>query len=210
VSQKDLAELAGVTKMAISKALQAKLKPAAVGDRIHLDHPVVVTYLERKRAQRERVLAKPLPPAERRPGPRGEEYIEPLDPTGEADDAEQIPDEDRELLRNMADKYGGRRAFRDWLDALKRIEDIRKLRLDNDETEGRLIARELVEKYVFAAIESSHLRLLRDLPKSAALRVLAAFKAGGAAEEGERLIRELVATQLKPVRGSVNRALDAG
>ncbi len=209
VSQKDLAELAGVTKMAISKALRAKLAPAAHGDRIDLDHPVVVAYLRRKRTQRERVLAKPLPPPDERPGPRGDEHIEPYDPSGESGEAEAIPEDDLRLLREMADKHGGLRAFRDWLEALKRIEDIRKLRLDNDENEGRLIERELVEKYVFGAIEASHLRLLRDLPKSAALRVLASFKAGGTAEDGERMIRDLVATQLKPVRGSVDRALDA-
>src|SRR5689334_9022296 len=72
------------------------------------------------------------------------------------------------LLRPIVQRHGTRRGFDDWLDRVKTLEDIRKRRLDNDETEGRLISDEIVKTHIIGAMEGSHRRLLGDTPKTIA------------------------------------------
>lgn len=193
----ELAAQAGVTKQAITKAMAGPLSAAACGDRVDLSHPVVVSYLARKRTQIERKRA-------------AEAEAAALVSSVDADipqSAEDIDGLADLTVREVVQRHGTVRGFKDWLDALKKIEDIRKTRLDNDETEGTLIDRELVKTHVFGAIESGNRRLLQDFPKSAAIRVMAAFKSGATVEETERLMRDLIGTQLKPVKTAAARTL---
>ncbi len=45
VTRTELARIAGVSRMAITKATRAKVGPALVGDHIDVDHPAVAAYL---------------------------------------------------------------------------------------------------------------------------------------------------------------------
>jgi hypothetical protein len=206
ISRAEMAQRAGVSQGAITKALRPNgpLAPAAVGDRVNVAHPDAVAYLSRKNRQRARKREQDAAAAEL----AGDEAeaIEGLDPDEALEDIEAFADM---TVREVVDRFGTARRFRDYLDARKRIEDVRKTKLDNDETEGRLISRELVQQHVFGAIEASHMRLLQDLPKSAAIRVNSAFKATATVEDIERIIRELIATQLRPVKTTVRRTMTA-
>src|SRR5690606_8499244 len=81
---------------------------------------------------------------------------------GSSDDLEQLA----ALLAPLTERFGLESAFKDWLDALKKIEEIREKRLKNEALEGNLIERELVKTHVFGAIESGNRRLLSDTPKT--------------------------------------------
>ena len=45
VTRAELARIAGVSPMAITKATRRKLEPALLGDHVHVDHPAVAAYL---------------------------------------------------------------------------------------------------------------------------------------------------------------------
>ena len=187
ISRAELARRAGVSRSGVTKALKGPLAPSITAGRVDAHHPLIIAFLAKHGAK-----SKPT-------GPEGEAQ-------GGAD-LDDIPPEDLMILRGLAEKHGAKRGFRDWLDALKRREEIRKLRLDNEETEGRLINRDLVAKHVFGAIEAVNRRLLVDVPKSAALRVYAASSSGQPVEEGERIIREIIGSQLKPLKANAARVL---
>ncbi len=111
-------------------------------------------------------------------------------------------------LRPVVHRFGTRRGLKDWLDALNKLEEIRKKRLDNEETEGRLIARELVKTHVFGAIEGSHRRLLSDFPKTIARLLYASANAKESIEAAEAKVRSAVTQILKPVEATAKRVVD--
>lgn len=110
-------------------------------------------------------------------------------------------------LDELVERFGTAIAFRDWLDARKKISEIREKDLKNDETEGRLIERELVRTHIFGAIEAGNRRLLGDAPKTIARRLYALAKSGAPIEEAEGVVREIMASQLKPVKATAARVL---
>jgi hypothetical protein len=110
-------------------------------------------------------------------------------------------------LRELVEKFGTDRRFRDWLDALKKLEDIRGARLDNDETEKRLISFELVQTHILGLVDSAFRRLLRDAPKTAALRAHSAVRANASVEEIERLIREINSSHITHLKARATRVL---
>lgn len=113
-------------------------------------------------------------------------------------------------LRPVLARFGTERNFKDWLDALKVIEDIRQKRNNNDEQEGRLIERVLVKTHVFGAIDGSHRRLLGDFPKTITRVLYAAHASGQSIEESEAAVREKVSMLLKSVKATAKRVLDDG
>lgn len=206
VSRAELAKLAGVSASAITKACKHQLRRACIGNRIDLDHEEVQRFLAAHGKSAPR--AEPTPPADgrtRRSKTRSGDRQRPAEakPTEKIDVAALAELPLRELLR----RFGTETRFRDWLASLKQIEDIREKRLRNDESVGRLIEREYVRKHVVQHIEAGNRRLLSDLPKTIAARVYAA--AGGKApiEDAERIVRELISSQLTPVAAATARAL---
>jgi hypothetical protein len=111
-------------------------------------------------------------------------------------------------IRPIVRTYGTVRSMLDCLRSLKEIEVINRTRLDNDERAGRLIDRELVQTHVFAALDGMARLLLTDSPKTIARRAYAMAKSGATAEEGERMVREIVESQLVHVRDKVVKLLE--
>ena len=223
VSQAELARLARVSEMAISKAVRAQLKPAVSGRRVDLDHPATVKYLAGKAGRPPRT-SKATPQPNTRPGAPssanrakgpGKDGAPPPDPNAEDTKSVRVVsyvlenvDALGELtIREVVKRFGTAQGFRDWLQALKQIEDTREKRLRNEETAGRLISRELVETHVFGAIDATNRRLLSDLPKTIARRLSSLAKGGSSTEDAEHIVRELISSQLKPVKTQAAKAL---
>lgn len=175
---------------------------------------------DRKRKQRPKpttVRPKPAQPTKParppRPGPAGSEpRLEPR--LGADDDAPSAAAEDDDIegyahltIDEVVRCFGRKPAFRFWLDARKKIADIREKELKNDETTGRLIEREFVRVHVFGAIEAGNRRLLGDTPKTLARRLYALAKSGAPVEEAEKVVRELLSSQLKVVKAATTKAL---
>jgi len=204
VSRSEFSRLAGVKPASITNACKGngKLVAARVADRIDVTHPNAVAYLEKKGKKPPRLdLEEDEPLASVRATD-----LDNLDPKRFAE-VDRIEPFASMTIRELVDKFGARRAFKDWLEALKKIEDIRKTRLENDETEGELISRELVETHVFGALEALSRKLLQDMPKTAARRLEAAVKAGEKTEELERILRDLLTKQLRPTKAEATRKL---
>lgn len=107
----------------------------------------------------------------------------------------------------LAARFSTQTELSDWLDRLKRVEEIREKRLKNEETEGTLIPRELVKTHVFGAIEMVNRRLLTDSPKTIARRLYALAKSGAPIEEAEEVVREIISSQLRPMKDKTVRVL---
>ena len=123
------------------------------------------------------------------------------------DDVAEIADL---TLREIGRRFGTKTAFRDWLLALKQIEDIREKRLRNEQSEGSLIPREPVRAYVFGAIDAANRRLLSDAPKTIARRVYAFAKSGVPIEQAEETVREIIGSQLRSVKTQAAKVLRGG
>lgn len=244
VSRAELARRAGVSKPAITKACKGPLREACERDRVDLDHPAVVAYLQAKQPSAlagkgplggsDHATAAPkadaAPTAPTKPARR--RVAEPTPPAGEANGepyaADRAPTPELEAeavdekwdgssedlakiarqLRPLITRFGTRRGVKDWLDALNKLEEIRKKRLDNEETEGRLISRDLVKTHVFGAIEGSQRRLLTDFPKTIARLLYASANAKEPIEAAEAKVRSAVTQILKPVEATAKRVVD--
>jgi hypothetical protein len=215
ISRAELSRLAKVSGAAITKACKHQLGPACVGRRIDLDHAATVNYLAGKGAAPTEPLDPPKnttdrPTARRRkPGSAASHSPAPTAPIvspleGADFDIEAYADR---TLRELTEMFGTETKFKDWLDARKKIADIREKDLKNAETEGHLIDRELVKTHVFGAIDAALRKLLNDSPKTIARRLYSAANSGVPLEESERMVREIIGSQLKPVKVHAARAL---
>lgn len=205
LSRAEFSRLAGVSDTAISKSCKSKLKEACDGDRIDIDHPAALAYLKSKGkkpppvSRKKPVASEPAPPD----SPRSAEAVLKFVMPGSDEDLDQLS----EVLTPLVDRFGTRLDFKDFLAALKTIEEIRGKRLDNEETEGRLIERELVSAHIFSALENFHKRLLTDVVTTISQRLYGAAKGGVPLEEAKRIVRGIISEQLKPVKTTAARVL---
>jgi len=233
LSKTELARLAGVTKAAITKAAVKQFPAALVGPRVDVDHADVQRYLAgRARGATNAAQSASEPasePTAERPSTKAipEQHGAGFEPTTASKPAPPSlpPDPDAThrdtkpedieryahmTLEQLTRKFGTATAFTDWLTARKRISDIREKDLKNDERAGRLIPRELVRTHVFSHIEAANRRLLQDAATTIARRIYAAAKGGKPVEEAEAIVREIMSSQLRPVKASAARALREG
>lgn len=221
VTRSELSRIAGVSPAAITKACKNALTPACDGSRVDLDHPATVAYLASK--GRAPTAAAPAPkkrgsktttPRPKPGAPAKRKRSETPEETPEAELEEVAAEGMREIdglehltLEKLVTQYGTLTRFRDWLEARKKLADLRSAELKNDEAQGRLIDRELVRSHVFSALEAGNRRLLGDTPKTIARRLYALARSETAVEEAEQVVREILSSQLRPVKAAAARAL---
>jgi len=206
VARAELARLAGVSAAAITKACKGQLRDACEGKRVDLEHEAVRRYLEGKGVRGDTTPDEPGPASEQASavsGARAQRFVTSLEHLEQSD----IDGMEDLTLRELTDKFGTVTAFKDWLDARKKISDIREKDLKNAEVEGTLISRELVEHHVFGAIENANRQLLSDSPKTITRRLFAMARSGAPPEEAERVVRDIVSSQLRPVKATAARVL---
>jgi hypothetical protein len=112
-----------------------------------------------------------------------------------------------QAIQPLLDRFGTAQAFRDFLVALKTVEEIRGKRLDNERTEGKLIERDLVSTHIFGALESFHKRLLTDMVSTIAQQLYGAAKSGVPLEDAKAKVRATISDQLGPVKLTAARVL---
>lgn len=194
-SSAEIARLVDITRQAVSAAARSgPLKEAAVGERIDVSHPAVAEYL-RKHGLDEQTIERFVSSIDGRKGPGTE---------ADADDFESYADL---TFREVFERFGTLERFSDHLDAYKTYEQVIGQRLKNEELAGKLIEREFVQTYVFGVLEELSQRLLRDHPKTTAIRAFDLFSAGGTVEEAEELIRTDASSHLGPARRRVETSL---
>lgn len=221
VSRARLAELRGVSKAAVTKALRGPLKAACVDDRVDLDHPDVQAWLGSGKppkgkadgaptaAAKKLSSAPPAPtkgrPAPSKPPPATLPLRPPkLDPRGFASELAPF------TLSDIVERFGSVRSYLDLTDANGKRERAYALRLKNDAAEGKIISRELVRTHIFGALDGAFRRLLGDSAKTIARRVYALAKGGTPIEEAERVVVEIISSQLKRSKETAVRVLRTG
>jgi hypothetical protein len=205
ISRSELSKRRGVSSTAITKACRGPLKAACSGKRVNAAHPAVVEYLESAVGIGTPAGARrSVPPPPALPD-RPRQDIRRPSPDGPGSDADL--EELAEVIGPLLERFGTELRFRDFLTALKTIEEIRAKRLANEETEGRLIERDLVRVHVFGAIDRCNRQLLQDSPKTIARRLYGMAKADAPVEEAEKVVRDNLASQLRPAKEHAARAL---
>jgi len=179
----------------VTKAWTRSLSTAIYAGKIDIDRPAAVAYLQTKRPGKTNIVENtPQPTPETKPktptyGPEIEFFL-------------------KYTLRQLVDEFGTAPQFKDYVTARKLIEDIRGKMVATARIEGELISRELVANSIFRIIENSNVRLLRDLPKTLANRVFSLAKAKGNLIDAEKLVRELISTQIQSIKVAATRALN--
>lgn len=211
----------GVSRARVTKLCQGKLARALVGKKIDIDHSTVIEYLLTRQNP---TTKKPLKQGTTKPTDkttkstaRASTTEKKIDKPKRANEPENTtthypPDADMEkvldlTLRELTALHGTDEQFKVWVSAVKTVGDIRHKDLKLAEMEGTLIPRELVRTHVFGALDSGHLRLLTDSPKTLARRIEGAVKSGSSLEEIESLIREHLSIQLKGMKTKAQRVL---
>jgi hypothetical protein len=110
-------------------------------------------------------------------------------------------------LLPLVKRFGGEKAFQDWLKSLKDMELISKTRLDNGERAGHLVSRAHVKTHVFGLIDGMLRLLLTDAPKTIASRAFTMARSGHSLEECEAMAREVNASHVVHVKDRVRKAL---
>lgn len=234
VSRAELSRIAGVSDVAISKACKRALAPACVGVRVDLDHPAVVAYLQRRAApeQPAPTANRPAPAkqpasaaASRRVPPkqpvkaqpdRPSPDHQPRDQRAPSAHAQQMPKPPKNVedidqyghmsLHDIAQRFGSMTAHADWLDMRKTQVDIREKEIKTGALEGKLVPRDWVMTHVFGALERAFKQLLQDAPKTIARRIYGMAKAGASTEEAEKVLREIISSNLRPAKETAARA----
>jgi hypothetical protein len=200
VSRADLSRLAGVSRMAITKACAKALAGACHGDRIDLDDEAVRKYLEKHG----KADAAPTTPAEAKgKRPRKATPSRPPKPD-ENGYSSELADF---TLHEIVQLYGTIRSYKDLLEANEKRERALKNHLDNEQRRGELIERELVQKHIVGLVDATNRRLLGDAAKTIASRLYAMARGGSAIEDGERAVREIIASQIAPTKRKVVKTL---
>jgi hypothetical protein len=188
IAKADLARRKGVSKSAISKAVLpgGPLEAAHLPNgRIDLDHAATQAWLESDAPEQSAGV----------PAPAGTPKPEDIDQLGEL------------TLNEIVERYGSLQGFLDYVDARKKIAEIHRLELQNAETEGDLISRDLVRTHVFGMIDAVFRRMLTDTVKTVAGRIFQLVKADGTLEEAEAVAQDLVSATLAPLKTSAARTL---
>ncbi|HET9954162.1 MAG TPA: hypothetical protein VFQ61_06650 [Polyangiaceae bacterium] len=228
----EFARIVGVTKQAIGQACNGKLGEACVGKRINIEHAAAKEYLALHGAKAPKHLDEDSAPAQSKASKRAQTKPagqpttaapskkqtaappqQSSDPVGkgpvrliyrEVNDLNEIADM---TLRQIGAAFGTVTGFRDWLEARRKLEELREKELRNAEADGKLISIKLVRTHVFGAIESGNRRLLTDSPKTITRRLYAAARSDVPMEEAEQMVREIISSQLKPVKETAVRVL---
>jgi hypothetical protein len=125
--------------------------------------------------------------------------------------AVEIPDNITEYadltLREIITRFGSDAMFVDFLKALKSIEDINEKRLKNAQTEGTLVARELVRIGVIDVVDSAMRKLLTAGVKKIARMAHSMTKAGESIEKIEDEVKDQVGQYVKNIKIKSAKAL---
>lgn len=231
----EFARRAGINRSSATRLAADKLRAAIVPPgRIDVAHPVVAGWArargikpsalrspEASAASAPTDTPEPVRKAARVPtAPRPKELgaVAQGAPTGPAADEEQSGAPDPltaanveiyldKPLRQVIAQFGNLSAFADEVEVVKKAEETRRVYLQNEESEGELISRELVRGHVFSWLDGLARKLLRDSAKTIVRRVYAMAKSGADIEAAEAVARENLSSQIQPAKAQIAKAL---
>lgn len=196
VTKGELAKRVGRTAAVITNITQGQLCHVVQHGRVDVTHPDLLAYAAKHwGVGLDELLA--------------DDEVEQRPRLVEAPNVADVQTEqiDQMRLSDIRERWGGLPNFKQWLDARHVLETIRAKELKNLEYEGKLIPRQLVQTHVIGVVDGTSRRLLQDGPKTIAQRVYALAQSGQPVEYAEKLVRDYLSSQLRPVRDKVVRIL---
>lgn len=210
LTRAELARRVGRSRGAVTLALQGTLAAACLdGGRVDALHPDLVAFAAKHWGVGTDVLTAgaagaeddDAPPAAAKPKRSPPAAATTYDATVSVESLLDM------TVRQITDRHGSLTACADFVDLRKDVAATKRLELQNAETEGRLIPRDLVATHVFGAIEAMNRRLLSDTAKSLALLITSAVKNDETLEQIETRIRDDISTHLRFVKTTAARVL---
>lgn len=136
----------------------------------------------------------------------------PPSPSGDnRDPVDQVPENIRAFLdftlAQLIRMYGTDVAFLDWLKATKVIEEIQQRQIQNAESRGELVKRDLVKVAIIDLFDEAHRRMLGDGAKTIARRAATMAQAGRDVEEIEKLVRDQLSSFITPAKDKITKTL---
>ncbi len=208
LSQKEAAELWGLNPATVCRWCKPgqPLSQALVGKKLDTDHPSVAAFIAGRAAAKPSAKAHKFPAqvvadaskraiGKSRSLESGEENFAFFAELGDL------------TIRQIAEKFPGHSQLNEYLKAWDLYEGARKKQLANDALRGELVARHLVETFVFGFIEESHRKLLNDASKTIVRRAYGLSNSGQPIEEAERMARDTITSILRPVKQKMAQRL---
>jgi len=195
VSKKDFAELAGISKPAVSKMVRIGKIPVTDDGKINIDDTVCREYLKTKGANLDTEKKKP-----ESPGNRAAMFAR-RKKQGKSIDLKSEPDK-RKKGKTLSDVMSRRD-----LEMQKLAAQAQNLELKNAQIEGRLVSREAMVRGVWNPLETFLVRILTDGVKTMASTVHPLVKSDGTREEVELALRSELTSFIQPLKESIQKAL---
>ena len=214
----EFSERCGVSRQAIYKAIDAGTLAGAVvrsagRNMIDLDHIEAMIYEARCCRARKIPVTDDQVSVGNDPQVVIDATVEDLkEAAAEIDDA-NLPSDPSEFLQwplaRLIEIFGTAPRLKDWLDARKKIADIKEKDLKNAVTEGKLADVKLFKRDIYPAIDACFIKILSDGAKTSASRAMAMAQAGKSVEELEQFIHDTMSTHIKVSKKRILRTLDS-
>lgn len=224
ITQAELAALAGVSRMAVSKACRPgkALHPAVVRKKLDRMHPAVHAYINTPRPVRvpraaaeakSRGDAAAAAAAAQGCGHRAQglarERVAP--PPTDTNPLDLLPADIRALvdkpLRELVEIFGTDANFTDWVKAVHEVEKVHALRVKTGKASGELIGRDLVADHVIDPINTLHERLMTDGSKTMASELYAMGRADRTEREFEEYLIDYIGAFVRALKPKLVRAV---
>jgi hypothetical protein len=203
VARSEFARRAKRTPAAITQACQGPLKAACLpGGRIDASHPAVLAWAQKRKLDPASLLdpepavsggrTRGRPTAAAKVAEAKSEAMAPdLSAPARINDLLDMP------LREILARHQSIQGFGDWLDRRKKISDIAKTEFHIALKRDLYMPRHFVEQHLLGLIETTNLRLLREVVTTATSELYALAKSGRPLEEGHRALRGIIGANLK-------------
>jgi len=214
VSKAKFSQLLGLSRTAITIATKpgGHLEGALCGKRIDLDSEVAKAYIRKRGVDPSTIGAKTGPPA----SPHAQALSNIFAPPISSDELASLPpvapdipleDLERMTLSQLCQVFGTDDRFKVWASARKVITDIRRNDLANAKTAGDLVSRRLVKSSVIDPLDGAFTRLLTDVKRTLAVRIVAMIRAEASQEKVESFITDQLTSVLDPLKEQMKRGI---
>ena len=180
MTQSAFAKMVGVSRAAIAWQIKTGKLPLVNG-KIDTDDPVVANYIALKASE------KPKPQTSPNKAPRSSTSVPSV------------------IVSPMDDITEGLSKHQ-W-DTRRAAAATQNTQLKNAQLEGRLVAREVIERGFFIPVETMFNRLLREGAKTIAAKVLPLVKSGAPVEDVEAEVRKRLTAFIRPAKEEMKRAI---
>ena len=223
IRSSEFAAKLGVNRSTISQALKGLLAPAKLRRGVvDLDHPCVAEYEKATKLRLEQYAVGKQKAG--RGSPRRKKRGD-TDTDTDTDtpknklDKEQtlmvlsdFPDDIRKIsklpLIDIIRRYGTASSLKEYVTAVKYMEQTRKSQLENRQREGELIDRALLTA-LLGILDGAYIDLLKDGAKNISRRTAQKTLAGATPEDIEVFVRELIGRYLKIANQKIQMAIRA-